>query len=303
MLRHTLEAKEIDLGGLVVGRVLPVAQQRSLGPFVFLDHMGPHQMKPGGGFDVRPHPHIGLATLTYLYEGDSVHRDSMGIVQAVLPGDVNVMSAGHGVVHSERSSVRMRTEGGPMNGLQYWLALPAANEDDAPSFQHAGKEELPRIEGRGSILRVVLGRYREHASPIAFPSQALLYDIELEAGAELTLLSDDAFPGHETELGVYVSSGALEIDGTLHAQRHLGVLVNHGPSSEGRTTLRATALCRVAVFGGAPLDGPRKMFWNFVATTDERIERAKQRWLDRGFPAIPGDDEEFIPLPGSAPHG
>lgn len=268
-----------------MGRVLPHASKRSLGPFVFLDHMGPHTTAPGTGFDVRPHPHIGLATLTYLYEGDQVHRDSMGVVATILPHDVNLMIAGKAVVHSERSTPEGRTNGSTMHGLQYWLALPRANEDDEPSFQHADAAELPGIEGPGSLVRIVVGSFGGQSSPIRFPSRTLLLDVELEAGAELTL------GGEEKELGVYVSVGTAEIDGTPHPRQHLALLDSQP------TCVRAIERCRLAIFGGDPLDGPRKMFWNFVATDDARIEAASKRWRDRGFPTIPGDDDEFIPLP------
>lgn len=285
MLERSLLARQHDLGGLFVGRVLPHASKRSLGPFVFLDHMGPHTMAPGTGFDVRPHPHIGLATLTYLYEGDPIHRDSMGVVATIVPHDVNLMIAGKGVVHSERSSPGGRERGSTMHGLQYWLALPAAHEDDEPSFQHADAAELPRIETDGSLARLVVGTFGGRRSPIRFPSRTLLLDVELEAGAELTLRGD------EKELGVYVSMGLAEIDGTLHPRQHLALL-------DGQPTcVRAMERTRLAIFGGDPLDGPRRLFWNFVATDEARIDAASQRWRERGFPAIVGDDDEFIPLP------
>jgi hypothetical protein len=242
-------------------------------------------MPAGAGFDVRPHPHVGLATLTYLYEGDQIHRDSMGVVATIIPHDVNLMIAGKGVVHSERSTPEGRKNGSTMHGLQYWLALPAAHEDDEPSFQHADAAELPRIESEGKIVRVVVGTFEGRSSPIRFPSPTLLLDVELEAGVEWTLSAQ------ERELGVYVSVGAVEIDGTPHLRQHLALL-------DGTPTrIRAIERSRLAIFGGDALDGPRKMFWNFVATDDARIEAASARWKAREFPAVPGDDDEFIPLP------
>lgn len=286
MLERTIAARPVHLGGATVGRVLPVATKRSLGPFVFLDHMGPVTLPPGRAFDVLPHPHIGLATLTYLYEGESMHRDSLGVVQQVRAGDVNLMNAGHGVVHSERSTDRMRAQGGALHGLQFWLALPADNEDDAPSFHHADRVELPWLEGAGWSARVCLGTYRSRSSPVPFPSRALLVDLALEGGAAFE------FGEEEDELGVFVAEGEVEIGGVLHDAGKLALL-----SPRRATQLAAISEARLALFGGDALDGPRKMFWNFVATSDERIERAKQRWRDREFPSIPGDDEEFVPLP------
>ena len=289
MLERSFLARQHDLGGLSVGRVLPHAAQRSLGPFVFLDHMGPHIMPPGTGFDVRPHPHIGLATLTYLYEGDQMHRDSMGVVATILPGDVNLMIAGKGVVHSERSTAEGREHGITLHGLQYWLALPAERQEDEPSFQHADATELPIIEAEGSKVRLVLGAWGGRSSPVTFPSRALLLDVELTPGAEISL------GGQEKELGVYVAVGAAEIDGVPHARQQLALL------DDQPTVVRATEPTRLAVFGGDPLDGPRKMFWNFVATDDARIQAASERWKARHFAPIPGDDEEFIPLPELGP--
>lgn len=284
MIERVLSARSHDLGGLVVGRVLPVAQQRAVGPVVFLDHMGPAHIPPGSGFDVRPHPHIGLATLTYLYEGEQVHRDSLGVVQTLAPHDANLMIAGRGVVHSERATDRTRNEGGHLHGLQFWLALPRAHEDDPPSFQHADATQLPRLDLPGGQARLVLGRFGGARSPLSFPGGALLVDLALEAGGEVELTTDGE------QRAVFVAAGAAVIDETEVATRQLAVL-------GGRCTLRAQGPSRIALFGGPPLDGPRHLFWNFVATDPARLERAKSDWRERRFPTIPGDDVELIPLP------
>lgn len=284
MIERIVTARAHDLGGLVVGRVLPVAQQRAVGPVVFLDHMGPAQIEPGRGFDVRPHPHIGLATLTYLYEGEQVHRDSLGVVQTLLPHDANLMIAGRGVVHSERATPRMREHGGPLHGLQFWLALPQAHEDDAPSFQHRAAADLPACALVGGEARVVLGTFGDLTSPLQFPGGARLIDLSLEAGAQVTLDPDGE------QLAVFVASGGAAIDGTALSYRQLAVL-------GGPCTLAATEASRIALFGGPALDAPRHLFWNFVASDPARLEAAKSAWRERRFPTIPGDDQEFIPLP------
>lgn len=284
MIERVVSARTHDLGGLVVGRVLPVAQQRAVGPVVFLDHMGPALIPPGQGFDVRPHPHIGLATLTYLYEGEQVHRDSLGVVQTIVPHDANLMIAGRGVVHSERATDRTRKDGGHLHGLQFWLALPRAHEDDPPSFQHADAADLPRVAVAGGEARVVLGTFGGLTSPLRFPGGAHLVDLALAPGARIALDPE------RDQLAVFVAEGAAEIDGTPLAYRQLAVL-------GGPCTLLATDRSRLALFGGPPLDGPRHLFWNFVASDPARLEDAKAAWREERFPTIPGDDLERIPLP------
>jgi len=286
MIERIILARAHDLGGLIVGRVLPTAQRRSIGPFVFLDHMGPAKFEPGAGFDVRPHPHIGLATLTYLFEGEQIHRDSLGTMQPIRPLDVNLMISGRGITHSERATAAMREHGGGMHGLQFWLALPEHEEDCAPSFHHADACDLPLIEDEGFRGRVAVGSCAGKDSPIVFPAPAMLVDLSIDESAEAVI------PLEQHEYGVYVADGAVMIDDTLLPARTLAVLER---ASEVR--MRAHEPSRVAVFGGLPLEKPRKMYWNFVATDDARIERAKEDWRDRRFPVIPGDDVEFIPLP------
>jgi redox-sensitive bicupin YhaK (pirin superfamily) len=286
-IAQRIHAHEKDLGGLTVGRVLPVARRRALGPFVFLDHMGPSVFAPGAGFDVRPHPHIGLSTLTYLFEGAVMHRDSLGVTQEIRPGEVNLMTAGRGVVHSERAPEPLRRNGGRLHGLQFWLALPADLEDCAPRFEHRDAHELPVHQAPGVTARIIAGSLGALASPLTLPTVTRLLDVEMDDGAALTI---PAWEGEER--GVYPVEGAVTVDDEDLPPRTLGVLV------EGRAvTVRAKGPARVFVLGGAPLDGPREMVWNFVATSRARIAAAREDWIARRFPTVPGDADEFIPYP------
>lgn len=286
-ITQRIPAHEKDLGGLTVGRVIPVARRRALGPFVFLDHMGPTTLPPGAGFDVRPHPHIGLSTLTYLFEGAVVHRDSLGVTQEIRRGEVNLMTAGRAVVHSERAPDALRREGGGLHGLQFWLALPAAQEVCDPSFAHHDAHELPVLRAPGLTARVIAGSLDALASPLALPTRTRLLDVVMDDGATLTV---PAWPGEER--GVYTVEGAVTVDGEALTARTLGVL-----AADRAVTVRASGPARVFVLGGAPLDGPREMVWNFVATTRERIAAAREDWIARRFPTVPGDEVEFIPYP------
>jgi redox-sensitive bicupin YhaK (pirin superfamily) len=276
-----------DLGGFAVRRVLPSPKRRLIGPFVFFDHMGPATLAPGAGIDVRPHPHIALATVTYLFEGEIVHRDSLGSEQAIHPGDVNWMVAGRGIVHSERSSEAARRQGMRLHGIQSWVALPRASEDVPPSFQHHPKATIPVIEQDGVRASVVLGSLHGATSPVSVLSPTLYAEARLDAGAEL------AMPESVPERAVYVVEGSILCDGEAFAEGSLLVF------RTGRTAaVRATAeRCRVMVLGGDRLDGDRHVYWNFVLSDPSRIEEAKRAWREGRFPKIPGDDEEFIPLP------
>ncbi len=289
-IAQRIPAHEKDLGGLTVGRVLPVARRRALGPFVFLDHMGPSAFAPGAGFDVRPHPHIGLSTLTFLFEGAIVHRDSLGVTQEIRPGEVNLMTAGRGVVHSERAPEPLRRNGGRLHGLQFWLALPGPLEGCDPCFEHRDAHELPVHRAPGVIARVIAGSLGAMCSPLALPTSTRLVDVEMDDGAALTI---PAWEGEER--GVYPVEGAVTVDGEDLATRTLGVL------AAGRAVVvRAQGPARVFVLGGAPLDGPREMVWNFVATSRDRIAAAREDWIARRFPTVPGDEDEFIPYPQEA---
>ncbi len=280
-----IEGKPRGVDSITVARLLPAAQRRMIGPFIFLDHMGPVELAPGVGFDVRPHPHIGLSTVTYFLQGENVHRDSLGTVQTNVPGDLNIMTAGGGVVHSERADPAWRARGGTMHGIQIWLALPLDREDDDPSFQHHPKATLPEIApAAGARGRVLLGAAFGGVSPAAHPSEPTLVDLELEAGATIEL---PALP----EGGVFVIEGEVALgEATLGANR-LAVL-----RPQAQVTLVAQRAARVLVLGGPPV-GARLIEWNFVASTRDRIERASAAWRGQRFPKIPGDDQEFVPLP------
>jgi hypothetical protein len=281
-----IEGRPRDVGTITVARLLPSPRRRMVGPFIFVDHMGPVSIPPGVGFDVRPHPHIGLSTVTYFFAGENVHRDSLGNERTNRPGDVNLMTAGGGIVHSERAAGAFRASGGKMHGLQIWLALPEANEDDAPSFEHHPEATLPAVgPARGVSGRVLLGAAFGARSPIQHPSAPVLVELRLEAGSSVALPSDVA------ERGVLVIEGALRVGAETLSTNQLGVLCGERP-----TSIEATAATHAMLLGG-PAHPPRFIEWNFVASSRERIERARDRWKARQFPAIPTDDEEFIPWP------
>jgi redox-sensitive bicupin YhaK (pirin superfamily) len=288
-----IEPRRRDLGGFEVARVLPIAKRRSVGPFVFFDHIGPAEFAPGQGLDVRPHPHIGLATVTYLFEGTFMHRDSLGSVQPIKPGDMNWMIAGRGITHSERTMPETRAASHRLHGIQSWVALPKSAEANAPSFKHHPAASLPVVEQPGVRLRVIAGSAFSVTSPVEVLSPTLYVDADLDAGAKIVLTSE-----HQ-ERALYVADGAVEIDGAVLPALQMAVL------TEGSTvTVTATAKTRLMILGGAPLDGPRLMWWNFVASNEELMERAKANWAqgDSGnfggqFALPPGDESEFIPLP------
>jgi len=274
-----------DIGGFEVRRLLPAAAARMVGPFIFFDHMGPAGFAPGTGIDVRPHPHIGLATVTYLFDGAILHRDSLGVVQRIAPGDVNWMTAGAGIVHSERTGPEDRAAGLRLHGIQTWIALPRAHEQVAPEFHHHPKHTLPAIEDGGARLRVIAGTGFGKRSPVRTYSDTLYVAAELDAGSTVALDAE-----HE-ERAVYAVEGEIEVDGAPLAAMHMVVL------PAGRTvTIRAATRARAMLLGGAKMDGDRHIWWNFVASSRELIEDAKLRWREGRFPAVPGETE-FIPLP------
>ena len=283
-----------DLGGFEVARVLPYIKRRSVGPFVFFDHMGPAAFSPGKGIDVRPHPHIGLATVTYLFEGAFVHRDSLGFVQTISPGDMNWMTAGHGIVHSERTPPDLRAAGHTVHGIQSWVASPKAAETGAPSFTHHPAATLPVVESAGAKLRVIAGTAFGVTSPVVTQSGTLYVDAVLQAGANLTLSAE-----HQ-ERAIYAVEGTLVIDGTIVPPMEMAVLV------EGKTvTITAQTAARFMILGGAPLDAPRRMWWNFVASSDALMDKANAAWAAgpsenwSGHFKLPPGESEFIPLPES----
>lgn len=275
-----------DLGdGFSVDRVIPQAQRRSLGPFVFFDYFGPAKFAPGKGLDVRPHPHIGLATVTYLFEGEIMHRDSLGSVQAIAPGAVNWMTAGRGIVHSERTPPSTRAAGHTMHGIQSWIGLPQKDEEAAPSFVHVGEKDLPSKTIGGAALRIVAGKAYGLEAPLPTFSPIFYVDAELEPNASLELTDDYA------ERGVFVVDGNVEIGGNKH---EAGTMIITETGED--ISIAAPDRARVVLVGGAPLDGPRHVWWNFVSSSRERIERAKADWHANPKGHIEGDDE-FIPLP------
>jgi redox-sensitive bicupin YhaK (pirin superfamily) len=281
-----IDAKPRDLGGFTVGRLLPSAARRLVGPFIFFDHMGPAEFGPGQGMDVRPHPHIGLATVTYLFEGEIVHRDSLGSDLPIRPGDINWMTAGRGITHSERTSPERRASGSKINGLQLWVALPTAAEETAPEFHHHPADTLPALELEGARIRVLAGTAYGKTSPVHTFSSLFYVDIAMPAGCTLPV------PGDYEERAAYVVEGEIEC-GVERATP--GRMLVFRPGAE--VVLRAASDSRVVLVGGAPLDGERHIFWNFVSSSKERIEQAKRDWKEQRFAKVPGDDVEFIPLP------
>lgn len=281
-----IEPRARDVGGFDVRRVLPVARRRSVGPFIFFDHMGPVDFAPGQGIDVRPHPHIGLATVTYLFQGEIFHRDSLGVAQAIRPGAVNWMTAGRGIVHSERTAPGERAKAGRLNGIQSWVALPLSHEETEPAFHHHPADSLPVIEGKAARMCLIAGAAYGQRSPVETPSEMFYLDARLSAGAELIL------PDEYEERAIYLAEGQVRLsDGSDVAE---GTMAVFHPSVE--VGLKASGDARVMLLGGAPLDGPRHLWWNFVASTPERLEQAKADWKNGRFDPVPGDDE-FIPLP------
>ncbi|HZF36824.1 MAG TPA: pirin family protein [Candidatus Angelobacter sp.] len=288
LIQHEILPRARDLGdGFTVQRVLPAAARRMVGPFVFFDQFGPVEFAPGRGIDVRPHPHIGLATVTYLFEGGIVHRDSLGSVQAIAPGDVNWMTAGRGIVHSERSDAALRQRPQRLQGIQIWVALPQRHEETAPAFAHYPAATLPLIEGEGKSVRVVAGALFGQRSPVATLSDLFYAAATLTPGASLLLDAEHA------ERAAYLLDGAIEIDGRAFASGRLLVFAPGRP-----LTIRATAASRLLLLGGEPLDGPRHLWWNFVASRQDRIEQAREDWKQGRFAPVPGETE-FIPLPES----
>lgn len=283
---HLLKPKPRDIGHFDVLRVLPAIEARSVGPFVFFDHFGPVDIAPGGGMDVRPHPHIGLATVTYLFQGEILHRDSLGFVQPIAPGDVNWMTAGRGIVHSERTSPELRAKGFAMHGIQSWVALPKDAEEVEPAFHHHPSATLPEWTENGVHLKVVAGTAFGREAPVKVFAPTLYVAAIFPPGASLDL------PAEHAERAAYVAAGALSVDGDPVDVHQMAVF-------RPGQTLRLTAGARgatVMLLGGAPLDGPRHLWWNFVSSSKERIEKAKGDWRAMALGRVPGDDE-FIPLP------
>ena len=280
-----IEPRIHDLGGFNVARVLPHRLARHIGPFVFFDHIGPARFAGGQGIDVRPHPHIGLATVTYLFDGALEHRDNLGSVQTIRPGDVNWMTAGRGIAHSERTPAAERAAGHAMHGIQTWVALPQHAEEVAPSFHHHPARDLPQIDRDGVRLRLIDGTAFGERSPVTTFSDMFYLAAEFSAGSTMPL------PPEHVERAVYSTDADLRIGDTEVPASRLAVL----PPGEN-VEIRANAATRVLLLGGAPLDGERHLWWNFVSSSRERIERAKAEWKSGRFAQVAGETE-FIPLP------
>ncbi len=274
-----------DLGGFSVRRALPAAGRQMVGPFIFFDQMGPAEFLLGQGIDVRPHPHIGLATVTYLFDGEIMHRDSLGTLQPIRPGELNLMSAGSGIVHSERTPATERQNGARLFGLQLWAALPQSHEEGAPDFVHHAREDLPRIEAEGKRISVIMGSLYGATSPVAFPHASFYAEAVLAPGAVLPLDAD------YDERAIYVVSGEVDVAGDTFGA---GRLLVFKPGD--RISVLALSNARLALIGGDPMDGPRHIWWNFVSSSADRIRAAKADWKAGRFEAVPGDPE-FIPLP------
>jgi len=284
-IEHVINARPRDIGGFEVARALPYAKRRTVGPFIFFDRMGPAEFGPGEGIDVRPHPHIGLATVTYLFDGEIMHRDDLGYEQPIRPGDVNWMTAGRGIVHSERTRAEVRDSHSTMFGIQSWVALPKDQEEADPAFFHYPANTLPAISRDGVEMRLIAGTAYGETSPVATASPMFYVDVRMDTGTSLEVTDE-----HE-ERAVYVVEGAIAIDGETHGENEMLILA---PNAD--VTVTAQEVSRIMLLGGAPIDGERHIWWNFVSSSKERIDQAKADWKEGRFGKIEGDDD-FIPLP------
>lgn len=286
-IQNLIIPRSSDIGGFSVRRALPSRQRRLVGPFIFFDRMGPALLRAGDALDVKPHPHIGLSTVTYLFDGEIKHRDSLGTELVIKPGDINLMTAGRGIVHSERTPENLRGHLHSVSGLQTWLALPDDREEIDPAFSHTGVDAMPVIQDGGATGRVVIGRFAGETAPVPTFTDTLYVDLRLEAGRSFP------FPADHEERAVYILAGELLVAGDRFAADQLLVFrpgdeitLNAGPQG-----------CHLMLFGGAALNSKRFIWWNFVSSSKERIEQAKEEWRTGRFDIVPGDEEEFVPLP------
>ena len=278
--------RTVDIGGFEVHRALPFQKKRMVGPFIFWDQMGPGEFGPGRGVDVRPHPHIGLSTVTYLFDGSLDHKDSLGNDMRIVPGDVNLMTAGRGIVHSERTGPDVRRAPSTLFGIQSWLAQPQPLEMSEPAFTHVEAEELPSFATDELSGTVILGEFQGYASPLATQWQTIYLEVKMKKGARLEV------PKSIEERALHLVSGSLEVSGTSVAARQMAVL---RPGSEIIATAGEDS--HLLLLGGAAMDGPRYIWWNFVASSVDRIKSAAEDWKQAKFEIVPGDEQEFIPLP------
>ncbi|WP_348733867.1 pirin family protein [Rheinheimera texasensis] len=279
-----IQPREKDLGGFSVRRLLPVAGQQMVGPWIFFDHMGPAFFSAGSGIKVRPHPHINLATVTYLFEGEILHRDSLGSLQPIRPGDINLMVAGRGIVHSERERPEVTAVDHQLHGLQLWLVLPEADEETEPAFYHYPAADIPALDVEGVPVRVIMGSAYGQTSPVKQFAPTLYIEASLKAGQQLVL-------PQAPERALYIAAGAVKARDTKLKQYEMAVL-----DADTVVTIEAVSDSRVALIGGAAM-ARRYIEWNFVSSRRERIEQAKADWQQGNFPKVPGDEDEFIPLP------
>jgi redox-sensitive bicupin YhaK (pirin superfamily) len=286
MVLQTITPTTHDLGGFKVHRTLPSKPRTMVGPFLFFDQLGPAHLEVGTGIDVRPHPHINLATVTYLFAGAIDHRDSLGTYATIKPGAVNLMTAGHGIVHSERSPHSERAQGPDLSGIQTWLALPEANEEMDPAFEHVARADLPLIEAHGAKARVIMGSLWGAAAPTTTYAGTIYADIALDPGASVPI---DAAA---EERAVYLAIGEAALDG-VPLELHTLYVLKPGVA----TSLTSTNGGRAMLCGGDAFATPRHVWWNFVSSSRDRIQEAKRAWKAGEFPKVPGDDKEFIPIP------
>jgi len=285
----TITPREKDLGGFSVRRVLPYAKRRTVGPFIFFDHMGPADFAAHHGIDVRPHPHIGLSTVTYLFEGEMLHRDSIGSAQEILPGAVNWMTSGRGITHSERTGEMVRKSPSRAHGIQSWVALPKEFEEIAPEFNHYEAEALPFFNLKGVDFKLIAGLAYGYKSPVKTHSPLFYAETKMGTDSVLNLPNDYA------ERALYLVSGSLRISNTIIDPKTMPIF-----ASGDNITIEALAPSHFMLLGGEPLSEPRFIDWNFVSSSQERIEQAKADWKEGRFAKVPGDDKEFIPLPDRA---
>jgi len=286
-IENLIVPRASDIGGFSVRRALPTRDRRLVGPFIFFDRMGPAILKAGEALDVKPHPHIGLSTVTYLFDGEIKHRDSLGTEVVVRPGDINLMTAGRGIVHSERTPENLRGHPLSMSGLQTWLALPDDKEEIAPDFSHTEREAMPLIDIAGATGRVVIGDFAGLRSPVKTFTDTLYADLSLAPGAKFP------FPADHEERAIYILSGSLEVAGDVFAADQLLAF----RAGDDITLKGGVDGCHIMLFGGAALNSRRYIWWNFVSSSKERIEQAKEEWRTGRFDIVPGDEDEFVPLP------
>ncbi|MEH3091017.1 pirin family protein [Agrobacterium cavarae] len=286
-IENLIVPRASDIGGFSVRRALPTRDRRLVGPFIFFDRMGPAILKAGEALDVKPHPHIGLSTVTYLFDGEIKHRDSLGTEVVVRPGDINLMTAGRGIVHSERTPENLRGHPLSMSGLQTWLALPDDKEEIAPDFSHTEREAMPLIDITGATGRVVIGDFAGLRSPVKTFTDTLYADLSLTPGAKFP------FPADHEERAIYILSGSLEVAGDVFAADQLLAF----RAGDDITLKGGVDGCHLMLFGGAALNSRRYIWWNFVSSSKERIEQAKEEWRTGRFDIVPGDEDEFVPLP------